>query len=48
MQKFSFRLMTVLTVLLAVCAIGNAQNKGFDTSRMDTSVDACTDFFSIC
>ena len=45
MHNFSFRFMTVLTVLLAVCAAINAQNKGFDTSRMDTSVEACTDFF---
>lgn len=45
MQKFSFRFMTVLTVLLVFNAIGNAQNKGFDTSNMDTTVEACTDFF---
>ena len=45
MQKFSYRLTIFLTVLLAVYAAANAQNKGFDTSRMDTSVEACTDFF---
>jgi putative endopeptidase len=45
MQKFSFRLMTALTVLLAVYAGVSAQSKGFDTNQMDTSVDACTDFF---
>ena len=45
MQKFSFRFMTALTVLLAVYASALAQSKGFDVSRMDKSVDACTDFF---
>ncbi|MDQ3801337.1 MAG: M13 family metallopeptidase [Acidobacteriota bacterium] len=35
--------MTVLLSLWATAAL--AQSKGFDTSRMDTSVDACTDFF---
>ncbi|MET0753168.1 MAG: M13 family metallopeptidase N-terminal domain-containing protein, partial [Pyrinomonadaceae bacterium] len=45
MQKFSFRFMTALTVLLAVYASALAQSKGFDLSRMDKSVDACTDFF---
>src|SRR5829696_642852 len=39
------RFMTALTVLLSVCAATLAQSKGFDTSRMDTSVSACTDFF---
>jgi len=39
------RFMTALTVLLSLCAATPAQNRGFDTSRMDTSVDACTDFF---
>ncbi len=37
--------MTALTVLLAVYASALAQSKGFDVSRMDKSVDACTDFF---
>ena len=37
--------MAVLTVLLSVCAAAMAQGKGFDTSRMDKSVDACNDFF---
>jgi putative endopeptidase len=37
--------MTALTVLLAVYASATAQSKGFDVSRMDKSVDACTDFF---
>lgn len=40
-----FRFMTALAVLLSLCAATLAQSKGFDTSRMDTSVDACTDFF---
>jgi putative endopeptidase len=45
MYKFSFRFMTALTVLLAVYASVTAQNKAFDLSRMDTSTEACTDFF---
>ncbi len=45
MRKSNFRFIVALTVLLAVCASGFAQSKGFDTSRMDTSVEACTDFF---
>jgi putative endopeptidase len=45
MHKFSFRFMTALTVLLAACAVASAQSKGFDTSRMNTSTEACTDFF---
>jgi putative endopeptidase len=40
------RFMSALTVLLSLCATAaTAQSKGFDTSRMDTSVSACTDFF---
>lgn len=45
MHKFSFRFMTALTVLLAVYTSAAAQSKGFDTSRMNTSTEACTDFF---
>jgi putative endopeptidase len=45
MRKFNFRFITVLTVLLSVCGSALAQTKGFDTKRMDTSVEACTDFF---
>lgn len=45
MRNFSFRFTTALTVLLSVCAMAMAQNSGFDTSRMDTSADACQDFF---
>ncbi len=45
MRKFYFRFITALTVLLSLCAITMAQSKAFDTSRMDTSADACTDFF---
>ncbi len=44
MQKFIFSFMTFLIAVSAVNAV-NAQNKGFDTSRMDTNVEACTDFF---
>jgi putative endopeptidase len=45
MSKSNFRFITLLTVLLSVSAIAFAQNKGFDTSRMNKSVEACTDFF---
>lgn len=36
--------MTLLIAVSTVTAV-NAQNKGFDTSRMDTNIEACTDFF---
>ena len=39
------RFMTALTVLLSVSALTFAQSKGFDTSRMDASTEACADFF---
>ena len=45
MRRFHFRFMTALTVLLSLCTLTLAQNKAFDTSRMDTSAEACTDFF---
>ncbi|CAN5563586.1 hypothetical protein BH10ACI2_BH10ACI2_01400 [soil metagenome] len=37
---------TALTVLMSLSIGALAQSKGFDTSRMDTSVDACDDFYS--
>ncbi len=43
--KFSFRFVTTLLVLLSVCAATMAQSKAFDMSRMNNSVEACTDFF---
>lgn len=46
MFRANFRFLTALTVLFSICAASvSAQNKGFDTSRMDTSIEACTDFF---
>jgi len=45
MLKINFRFIAVLTVLLSVSTIAFAQNKGFDLKRMDSSVEACTDFF---
>ena len=45
MRRFYFRFITALTVLFSLCAVSMAQSKAFDTSRMDTSADACTDFF---
>lgn len=41
----TLRFMTALTLLFSVCATTFAQTRGFDTNRMDTSVEACTDFF---
>jgi len=45
MRNFNFRLAVVVTFLLSIWTSAFAQNKGFDTSRMDKSVEACTDFF---
>ena len=45
MRILSFRFAVVLTVLLSLWTSALAQTKVFDTSRMDTSVDACDDFF---
>jgi putative endopeptidase len=45
MRKIYFRLMTAFAVLSSLCALSMAQSKGFDTSRMNTGVEACTDFF---
>ena len=45
MRKISFRFVMTLIVSLSVCATTFAQNKGFDVARMDTSTEACTDFF---
>ncbi len=45
MRKFYFRFMTAFAVLLSFCMTMKAQSKAFDTNRMDTTVNACTDFF---
>ena len=45
MRNSNFRFIAALTVMFSICASAFGQGKGFDTSRMDTSVDACTDFF---
>ncbi len=45
MRNFNFRLAVAVTILLSIWTAAFAQNKGFDTSRMDKSVEACTDFF---
>src|SRR3982750_2665248 len=45
MHMTFFRSATVAIVLFCLCFTTFAQSKGFDTSRMDTSVDACNDFF---
>ncbi|HEX6124620.1 MAG TPA: M13 family metallopeptidase [Pyrinomonadaceae bacterium] len=45
MHKTFFRFATAMTVLFSLCFTTFAQSKGFDTKRMDTSADACNDFF---
>jgi putative endopeptidase len=45
MSKFSIRFVTALTILVSVYSSATAQTIAFDTTRMDTSVEACTDFF---
>lgn len=40
-----YRIFTASAVLFSMVFSASAQGKGFDTSRMDTSVEACTDFF---
>ncbi len=45
MRILSFRFAVALTVLLSVWTSVSAQSIGFDITRMDTTADACTDFF---
>ncbi len=45
MFKFSLRFAVVLTVIAAICSSAMAQTPAFDITRIDNSVDACTDFF---
>lgn len=45
MRKIYFRLLTAFAVLSSLTTMTMAQSKAFDTSRMDTTVEACTDFF---
>lgn len=45
MRNFSFRFITSLLVLSSMYVTTMAQSKAFDTNRMNTSADACTDFF---
>lgn len=45
MRKFYFRFVMTLLVVLSVYTTVMAQSKGFDNSRMNTSVEACADFF---
>src|SRR3712207_6193086 len=43
--SFTLRKFCAVLMLLAISAGTFAQSKGFDPSRMDTSAQACTDFF---
>src|SRR5262245_34954915 len=47
MLSCNYRLLVVLMAALLLAAVSFAQNKdrGFDASRMDRSVAACTDFY---
>ncbi len=45
MRKIYFRLLTAFAVLSSLAGATLAQSKAFDTSRMDKTVEACTDFF---
>lgn len=46
MRTFSFRFVMAGAVLLSLWSGTLAQSTGFDTGRMDRSVEACDDFFS--
>jgi putative endopeptidase len=45
MHKTFLRFATAAAVLFSLCFTTFGQSKGFDTKRMDTSADACNDFF---
>ena len=45
MRKFYFQSTAALAVILTLWTAALAQSKAFDTSRMDTTTDACQDFF---
>ena len=45
MSKFGLHFVTALIVLLSVYSSATAQTAAFDVTRMDDSVEACTDFF---
>src|SRR5215213_9412854 len=45
MHKTFLRFLTTALVLFSLWSSMLAQSKGFDTSRMDKSTDACNDFF---
>lgn len=45
MQRTFLRFATTAAVLFSLCFSTFAQSKGFDTKRMDTTADACNDFF---
>ncbi len=45
MRNFYFRSVVILAFILSAYTMTFGQNSGFDTSRMDKSSEACTDFF---
>jgi putative endopeptidase len=45
MSLLKFKFFITLVILLSVWTTAMAQSKGFDTSRMNSSAEACTDFF---
>ena len=45
MRKTFLRAAAAASVLVSLCTAASAQGKGFDTARMDKTVEACQDFF---
>jgi len=45
MTQSILRTAAAVSIILSAALLAAAQGKAFDTSRMDTTVDACTDFF---
>jgi putative endopeptidase len=45
MRNHYFRIVSLLMIVLSSAIFAAGQNKGFDVSNMDRSVEACTDFF---
>ncbi|MBS1795947.1 MAG: M13 family metallopeptidase [Acidobacteria bacterium] len=44
-MRYFTKALTGLVILFSITAVTLGQSKGFDTSRMDTSVDACDNFY---
>ncbi|MDQ2745786.1 MAG: M13 family metallopeptidase [Acidobacteriota bacterium] len=44
-MRFFAKFTTALIALVSISTVAFAQSKGFDTTRMDNSVEACNDFY---